>query len=36
MESVNLVDGKRVQGLICNYNLPQEPSINFCTTGSNL
>jgi hypothetical protein len=29
MESVNLVDRKRVQGLICNYSLPQGSFMNF-------
>jgi hypothetical protein len=28
-ESVNLVDGKYVQGLICNYSLLQGSSMNF-------
>jgi hypothetical protein len=28
MKSVNLVDGKRFQGVIRNYSLPYEPSMH--------
>jgi hypothetical protein len=34
MDSINLVDGKQVQGIICNYSLPQGPSMKFFTIGS--
>jgi hypothetical protein len=34
MDSINLVDGKQVKGIICNYSLPQGPSMKFFTIGS--